>query len=99
VAIEVGEPEQVVRLLERRIEPRGVAQRADRRQRARQVVVDAPEQVVGLRHRLGAHARSRYDAACSSLPSRGVDRAQAEQRQEGVGIDLDAALEERLGVL
>ena len=97
VAVEVGEPEQVMSLLERGIEPGGVAQRADRGQLSRQVVVDAAQQVVGLRHRLGAHRALEEGGGLLEPAFAGVDRAQAEQRQEGVGVDLDAALEERLG--
>ena len=62
-----------------------------------EIVVDAAQQVVGLRHRLGAHRALEVGGGLLEPAFAGVDRAQAEQRQEGVGVDLDRALEERLG--
>ena len=62
-------------------------------------MVDAAQQVVGLRHRLGAHRALEEGRGLLEAAFAGVDRAQAEERQEGVGVDLDAAVEERLGAL
>ena len=97
VLVEVRQPEQVVGLLEGRVEPDRLAQALHRVSAAAHLVEAVSEQVEGLGDGIDLAGPDQVGDRARQLPVRGVDRAQAEVRQEGVRVLRHGLAQERLG--
>ena len=99
MTVEVGEAEQVVRFLEGRVEPHRFAQAADGVCRLPHLVAAVAQQIERLRHAVEKIRLLEVGHGARQVAVRGVDGAETEVRQEGVGVLRHRPPEQRLGAM